>query len=79
MASRSLCLRASDCQSLSERSIDAFSLRMVFALSVLFQKPVVSVRRVSSANFDSLAGVSKMPPQGLQPVFDDIDFLFEVF
>jgi hypothetical protein len=45
----------------------------------LSQNPVVSVRRVSSASFDSLAGVSKMPPQDLDPVFDVIEVLFEVF
>jgi hypothetical protein len=79
MASRSLRRFASDPQSLSDRSIAAFSFRMVFALSLWSQKPVVSVRRVSSASLDSLAGVSKMPPQDLDPVFDVIELLFQVF
>jgi hypothetical protein len=53
-----------------------FSFRMVFALLALSQKPVVSVRRVSSTNFDSLAGVSKMPPQDLEPAGDLVELLF---
>jgi hypothetical protein len=79
MASRSLRRFASEPQSLSDRSIAAFSFKTIFALSLLSQNPVVSVRRVSSASFDSLAGVSKMPPQDLDPVFDVIEVLFEVF
>jgi hypothetical protein len=59
--------------------MEAFSFRMEFALSVLFQKPVVSVRRVSSANFDSLAGVSKMPPQDFEPAGDVVQLLFQIF
>jgi hypothetical protein len=51
----------------------------MFALSLLSQKPVVSVRRTSSASFDSLAGVSKMPPQDFNPAFDVIEVLFEIF
>jgi hypothetical protein len=79
IASRSLSLAASPFQSRSARSIDAFSLRTVFALSELFQNPDVSVRLVSSASFASLAGVSKMPPQGLKPAVNGIDLLFQVF
>jgi hypothetical protein len=79
MASRSLKRRASDPQSLSARSIAAFSFKTVFALSLSSQKPVVSVRRVSSASLDSLVGVSKMPPQDLEPVLDVIELLFQIF
>jgi len=79
MASRSLSRFSRVFQSLSERSIDDFSFKTVFAFSLLSQKPVVSVRRVSSSKRDSFVGVSKMPPQGLQPAFDRIELLFEVF
>jgi hypothetical protein len=79
MASRSFTRRASDPQSLSARSIVAFSFRTMFALSELFQKPEVSVRLVSSAKRASLAGVSKMPPQGLDPAVYFIQFLLCVF
>src|SRR5512142_1344819 len=79
MASRSLKRRDSVFQSLSARSRDAFSFKTVFALSLPSQKPVVSVRRVSSSRRASLAGVSKMPPQGLEPAFDIDELLFEVF
>jgi hypothetical protein len=79
MASRSFRRAASVFQSFSERSIADFSFKTAFALSLLFQKPLVSVRRVSSSKRDSLAGVSKMPPQGLQPAFDVVELLFEVF
>jgi hypothetical protein len=48
-------------------------------LSELFQKPEVSVRLVSSAKRASLAGVSKMPPQGLDPAVYFIQFLLCVF
>ncbi len=68
-----------DLQSLSERSIAAFSFSIAFALSVLFQNPAVSVRRVSSASFASLTGVSKMPPQDFEPVLDLVDLLFQIF
>jgi hypothetical protein len=79
MASRSLRRFESVPQSLSDRSIAAFSFKTTFALSLLSQKPVVSVRRVSSASFDSLAGVSKMPPQDFDPVCNVFEVLFEVF
>ena len=78
MASKSLSRLASVFQSLSERSIADFSFKTTFALSLLSQKPLVSVRRVSSSKRDSLAGVSKMPPQGLQPAFDVVELLLEV-
>jgi hypothetical protein len=48
-------------------------------LFVLSQKPVVSVRRVSSASLDSLVGVSKMPPQDFQPAFDIVKLLLYIF
>jgi hypothetical protein len=79
MASKSFKRVTKACQSLSDRSSAAFSFRTVFAFSVLFQKPVVSVRRVSSANRDSLAGVSKMPPQDVEPAFDIVELLFQIF
>jgi hypothetical protein len=79
MASRSLSLVASEFQSLSARSIVAFSFKRIFALSELSQNPDVSVRLVSSASFASLAGVSKMPPQSLESVVDYADLLFQVF
>jgi hypothetical protein len=69
----------SECQSRNERSMEAFSFRMVFALSLLSQKPDVSVRRVSSSRRDSLTGASKMPPQGFDPAVDLVELLFEVF
>src|SRR5574341_149143 len=56
-----------------------FSLSIAFALFVLSQNPGVSMRRVSSSSFASLAGVSKMPPEGFHAGFDFSNFLFQVF
>jgi len=61
----------------SDRSIAAFSLSVVFALSWLFQKSGASSRRVRSLRRASLAGVSKMPPEGFYPVLDRGKILFQ--